>query len=722
MRFVISTLLLLGLGLFMPGELQSQTLRILPLGNSITAGGMCTNGDIGSCTPLGGHVAVGYRKRLYELLDAAGYDFDFVGTETYGNARMSDPDCGGFGGIRDAQLAELMETGTSSHTGRKTPGPYMNTVAADVVLLHIGTNDILGADTARNDIDRILDAIDDFESDHSTPVMVFLARIISAWGAPCNTQPRVKAYNKMVEEVYSRRKAAGDQLILVNMECEAGLDYSQDMADQVHPNQMGYDKMGQAWFNAISAWMSVPMPIYDLIVETDGTPGASVSPDGLVQLERGQEQSIQVTSIPGGYEFAGWQVMEGSSVDLASPQATQTTVRLLGGDARIRARFAPITHSLTVDVEGEGSILADPDLAAYAYNTTVELTATPAEGYEFISWSGQASGSNNPLSVLMDGDKVIGARFAPITRQLMDVEMISLSGLSHKVGDALPVHIQVSGDLGIPYSLISGEIGGYELENFQRLDSVNYQAEAFIYEGGNSYGPGDAIPVRGLVLTDGEGMTPEYDQDIAESGTSIDASTPQILSMTVPNATFIPEELVELTVLVDEDHCVAREGTHINGVELNSDRLSFEALGQGAYRLTYRIDEKDPAVEEGKLEAVVVLADSAGNVSESYSDLMENTLSISIAVPVIAMPATMAISLYPQPASSFLVVDLGRKSIPEGRLELWDSRGRLLRTLQLPDNQSYMRLATESMAPGSYVLRFCSGKTILGTKPLLITR
>ena len=74
MRFLKSALLLLSFFLLAQGELQAQTLRILPLGNSVTAGGMCTNGDIGTCTPLGGHVAVGYRQRLYELLDAAGYE------------------------------------------------------------------------------------------------------------------------------------------------------------------------------------------------------------------------------------------------------------------------------------------------------------------------------------------------------------------------------------------------------------------------------------------------------------------------------------------------------------------------------------------------------------------------------------------------------------------------------------------------------------------------
>ncbi|MBK5247712.1 MAG: DUF3494 domain-containing protein [Peptostreptococcaceae bacterium] len=42
------------------------------------------------------------------------------------------------------------------------------------------------------------------------------------------------------------------------------------------------------------------------------------------------------------------------------------------------------------------------------------LTPTPATGYEFTSWSGDATGTDNPLTVLMDGNKNITANFTAV--------------------------------------------------------------------------------------------------------------------------------------------------------------------------------------------------------------------------------------------------------------------------------------------------------------------
>jgi uncharacterized repeat protein (TIGR02543 family) len=48
-------------------------------------------------------------------------------------------------------------------------------------------------------------------------------------------------------------------------------------------------------------------------------------------------------------------------------------------------------------------------------NSAATLTATPAPGYLFTGWTGDATGTANPLSVLMDADKAIGATFTPDT-------------------------------------------------------------------------------------------------------------------------------------------------------------------------------------------------------------------------------------------------------------------------------------------------------------------
>lgn len=61
---------------------------------------------------------------------------------------------------------------------------------------------------------------------------------------------------------------------------------------------------------------------------------------------------------------------------------------------------------------GGGTVAASPDLASYAFGLGVAITATAAPGHVFSGWGGDATGSDNPLTIVMDGDKDIVARFA----------------------------------------------------------------------------------------------------------------------------------------------------------------------------------------------------------------------------------------------------------------------------------------------------------------------
>jgi len=58
-----------------------------------------------------------------------------------------------------------------------------------------------------------------------------------------------------------------------------------------------------------------------------------------------------------------------------------------------------------------GTVAKNPDSPTYNSGASVQLTATPAVGYTFSNWSGDATGSNNPLTVLVNGDKNIVAHF-----------------------------------------------------------------------------------------------------------------------------------------------------------------------------------------------------------------------------------------------------------------------------------------------------------------------
>ena len=67
--------------------------------------------------------------------------------------------------------------------------------------------------------------------------------------------------------------------------------------------------------------------------------------------------------------------------------------------------------TLTTTVDGSGTITREPDQASYNCGDTVTLTALPAPGIAFMGWSGDISGSNNPVVVAMNTDTNVTANF-----------------------------------------------------------------------------------------------------------------------------------------------------------------------------------------------------------------------------------------------------------------------------------------------------------------------
>ncbi|MEQ8240876.1 MAG: InlB B-repeat-containing protein, partial [Cyclobacteriaceae bacterium] len=128
----------------------------------------------------------------------------------------------------------------------------------------------------------------------------------------------------------------------------------------------------------------------------------SFDPD---QSEFPVDSEVTLTAIPDtGYEFVEW------SGD-ASGSENPITI-MVDKEINVVASFALKTYSIDITSEN-GTILLDPesDQSEFPIDSEVTLTAIPDEGYDFVEWSGDASGSENPLTIMIDKNMSIVAEF-----------------------------------------------------------------------------------------------------------------------------------------------------------------------------------------------------------------------------------------------------------------------------------------------------------------------
>lgn len=71
-------------------------------------------------------------------------------------------------------------------------------------------------------------------------------------------------------------------------------------------------------------------------------------------------------------------------------------------------------YTLTVNVQGTGTVSLNPSGGIYDVGTSVELTASAGAGWVFSHWSGALSGSQNPATIIMNGDRTVTATFTEV--------------------------------------------------------------------------------------------------------------------------------------------------------------------------------------------------------------------------------------------------------------------------------------------------------------------
>lgn len=187
----------------------------------------------------------GYRKTLYDKLVALGNSVDFVGGEHTGTGTGWDMDHEGHRAYVITQIQQASGVGIAS-------GP-------NIVLLHAGTNDMNRNIDVNAAPDRLKAMMDEIH--RANPHAVFLLCQIIPAPNP-DTHARINTFNQALADITPSWIKGGLNIILVPMSAKLSLS---DIKDDLHPNDGGYIKMADAFYDAIlqadaKGWIQTPDP------------------------------------------------------------------------------------------------------------------------------------------------------------------------------------------------------------------------------------------------------------------------------------------------------------------------------------------------------------------------------------------------------------------------------------------------------------------------------
>jgi hypothetical protein len=200
--------------------------KILPLGDSITWGIQYDGA---------------YRVELFTKAVADSKKITFTGSLSNGPSTVS--------GQPFPKANEGHSGWTIDQDAGLIPSPALMTIP-NIVLLHIGTNDIYASSGQSTMPDRLGKLVDKLIAG-APDALIVVAKITplsnSSWNAT------IKTYNDAIPGVIKTRADAGKHVIGADM--NTGFTSGMLSSDGVHPNQSGYDFMGDQFYSVIKSYL-----------------------------------------------------------------------------------------------------------------------------------------------------------------------------------------------------------------------------------------------------------------------------------------------------------------------------------------------------------------------------------------------------------------------------------------------------------------------------------
>ncbi|KAK3293683.1 SGNH hydrolase-type esterase domain-containing protein [Chaetomium fimeti] len=201
---------------------QDTPVRIMALGDSITGSPGC------------------WRALLWRNLQTAGItNTKFVGS-------LPGQGCGfeydganeGHGGILATGIVEREEL----------PG-WLASSTPDVVMMHLGTNDVWSNESPTELLDAFGTMVD-WMRESNDGMKILVAQIIPMNPPNCvECGDRVVAFNEAIPAWAASKNSTGSPITVVD--CWTGFDTATDTGDGVHPNNAGNEKLANCWYEPL---------------------------------------------------------------------------------------------------------------------------------------------------------------------------------------------------------------------------------------------------------------------------------------------------------------------------------------------------------------------------------------------------------------------------------------------------------------------------------------